>query len=68
MTYGILKPKRKWTTRKSAKFGGKCTSPTGQSGTKYRKKHLRAYGMPGTPNGVCVKMKGAACSCGGCGA
>ena len=65
----VMQPKKKHRVRKPAKFGGKCTSPGGQSSTRYRKKHLLAYGMPGTPNGVCIIPSGGRdkCQCGGCG-
>jgi hypothetical protein len=66
----VVQLKRKYRMHKQAKFGGKCGNPAGQSGSRYKKKHLRAYGAPGTPNGVCAKkesrVKGEVnCRCGG---
>jgi hypothetical protein len=67
----LIKPKRKWLTRKITKKQVSGTGP-GQSGSKRRKHHARACGQPGTPNGVCIKgvtgQRNQACGCGGCSA
>lgn len=54
-----LRPRLKYRTRKIAKFGGKAGNPSGQSGSRYLKKHLRAQGLPGTPQGTCIAQREA---------
>ena len=70
----VMLPKLKWRLPKTAKFSGKCTSPSGQSGTRYKKKHERARQPAGMPMGQCAKVmhgtqaSNRTCNCGGCGA
>lgn len=37
----------------------------GHSGNRHTKRHDNARSRPGTPNGVCIALKGESCNCGG---
>lgn len=60
----LIIPKKKHRLYKQSKRG--AMSGSGISGNKHSKRHLLAYGLPGTPNGVCIKKDGRKdCRCGG---
>lgn len=52
--------------------GSVTSNKGGQAGSKRRKAHLNARGLPGTSMGICVRLTKAAqlqrvsCACGGC--
>ena len=68
----LIQPKRKWLVQKHAK--GEVAQTANHAGSKHSKRHDRAYGLPGTANGVCIKasttgkQQTTRCECGGCGA
>lgn len=64
----LIPLKRKYRVYKPVKRGaptGGGHSGNGSLPARYLKKHERAQGLPGTPQGICTQVKGATdCRCG----